>query len=85
MDFIQLLAILSPLLVYAATWLVGKFFTAIPGWTITTLIVPGLSALVAYFSSASTGSSMTMQFAYGLLAVFVNEFIKQLKQLKTGE
>jgi hypothetical protein len=81
MDAVQLITTLTPLIVWLVTWIIRKYLSTMPGWVITTLVVPALSAIVAWVSSALGSTELTwlMQFGYGLLAVFVNEFIKQIK------
>lgn len=79
MDFITLLA---PLAVYLATELIRKYSSWIKsnGAITITLIVPFLSAGTAYLSQIINPSiGFWEQTAYGLLAVFVNELIKQTK------
>jgi hypothetical protein len=78
----QLTIWLTPLIVFAATWLVKKIGPNITGATTVAIIVPVLTAIVSFISyelNLSVGNVM-LQIVLGLLSVFVNEFIKQVKQ-----
>jgi hypothetical protein len=78
---VELVSLLSPLVVFAATELVKKVSPKISGWILVMLIVPLLSVAVAWVTEILLvpGLSFWAQFGYGLLAVFVNELFKQLK------
>lgn len=77
----ELVTIFSPLVVYGATYVVRQFFPNLAGWTIVMLVVPLLSLAVAWLTEIIGTPELAFwgQFAYGLLAVFVNELLKQLK------
>lgn len=77
----QILTILTPLVVFGATKLVRLVLPKVSGAVIVGAIVPLLSAAAALLGQLLVpGSSWLEQFAIGLVAVFVNELIKQLKQ-----
>ena len=77
----ELVALITPLVVYGVTELVKKFLGSVSGWVIVMLIVPLLSIGVTWLSGLllNTGMSFWEQAGFGLLAVFVNELLKQLK------
>lgn len=77
----DLINILSPLVVFGVTWLVGKLVT-VPGWVVVMVIVPALSLLAAWLAEVmgATGLSFWAQFGINLVAVTVNEAIKQIGQ-----
>lgn len=78
---------LTPLIVYLVTWLVRSVFTKLPGWVIITIIVPVVSVLTSWVTHLiviDVYYGFFMQVLLGLLAVFLNELIKQLKQGNTG-
>lgn len=77
----ELVTIFSPLVVYGATYVVKKLLPNVAGWVVLMLIVPLLSLAVAWITELIANPDLTFwaQFAYGLLAVFVNELFKQLK------
>jgi hypothetical protein len=79
MDPITLTTMLTPVIVFVVTWAVTKIKTGLPGWVITSLLVPAFSALVAYISTTITGqATWLLQFVMGFLSVFINEFLKQI-------
>lgn len=77
----ELVTLFTPLVVYGVTWIVRKFAPGLPGWVVVMLIVPLLSLAVVALTGLLGQTSLTFwqQFAYGLLAVFVNELYVQLK------
>ena len=77
----ELVAILTPLVVYGVTWLIRKFVPNVAGWFIVMFIVPLLSLGITWVTGLLGNPELTFwgQFAYGLLAVFVNELYIQLK------
>lgn len=77
----QLLTIITPLVVYGVVELVKWILPKVSGWVIVSCIVPLLSALATFATEWFTGASgFWPQFVVGLLAVFVNELIRQLRQ-----
>jgi hypothetical protein len=81
----ELVTILTPLVVYGVIELVKLATAKIPGWVIVSIGVPLLSAAVTYVSTLLTGATaFWQQFAFGFLAVFVSELIKQLKRIGTA-
>lgn len=82
----ELVTLFTPLVVYLVTWALRKVAPKLPGWVIVMLIVPLLSLAVAALTGFLGQTTLTFwqQFAYGLLAVFVNELYKQLKP-ETGK
>ncbi len=78
----QLIQILTPLVVFGVVELVKWVMPKVPGWVVVAVVVPFLSAGVALITDMLTGASgFWAQFAWGFLAVFVNELLRQLKQL----
>ena len=77
----EVVTILTPLVVYGVTWLIRKFVPNVAGWFIVMFIVPLLSLGITWVTGLLGNPELTFwgQFAYGLLAVFVNELLKQLK------
>ncbi|MBK7380478.1 MAG: hypothetical protein IPJ03_22455 [Ignavibacteriales bacterium] len=77
----DLINILSPLVVFGVTWLVGRIAT-VQGWVVVMVIVPALSLLAAWLAEVmgATGLSFWAQFGINLVAVFVNEAIRQIGQ-----
>lgn len=79
----QVVAALGPFIVFGVVFLVRKFVAPnVPGWIITTAVVPILSALVAWAQGmvgAAVGESWLVQTGWNLLAVFIREFVTQLK------
>jgi hypothetical protein len=77
----MLLALLAPLVVFGVTELVKILLPKLPGWSIVGVVVPALSALAAIIANLTVGSAFVTQLIIGLLAVFINELIRQLKQI----
>lgn len=79
MDYTQIVLLLTPLVVWLATWLVKQVLSSLPGWVLVGLIVPLISIIVALISNAiSIADNFWIQVAIGVLAVFINEVKKQL-------
>jgi hypothetical protein len=78
----ELIVALSPVVVYIAVQVVKMVAGRLPGAVIVAIIVPLLSLLVAFVTDliVSPDISFWAQAGYGLLAVFVNEIIRQLQQ-----
>ena len=77
-----LINILFPLVVWAITELIKKFGPTIPGWVIVSVLVPALSAVIAYIGTLVVPeSTWLVSFVLGFLATFVRELIKQLSQI----
>jgi len=80
---IEIILLLAPIVVYAVTFVVRWALPKIPGWAIVSVVVPVLSAIVAWVATMiNPEASFLLQVILGLLAVFVNELIKQFQQLK---
>ena len=79
----EVIALFTPLVVMLATELVKKMVPLVAGWVIVLLIVPLLSIAVTLFSNLITDPELNFwaQAGFGLLAVFVNQAYKQLKEL----
>lgn len=75
---------LTPFIVLAATWLIKVAKPVIPGWA-TMLIVTAISAAVTWASTLLENPDLSwlQQFAYGLLAVFINQSYKQFTKKET--
>lgn len=86
MDLNFFLTYLSPVAVFLATFFVTKIKTSIPGIVLVGVVVPLISMLAAYIASI-TGSTVGFfpQLLINLAAVFVNEFIVQLKQANAAK
>jgi len=79
---IEIITLFAPLVIFAATELVKWLLPKLPGWAVVSLIVPVLSLIAAWIAqSIVPGLAFWPQVIFGLLAVFINELIKQLKQL----
>jgi hypothetical protein len=77
----QIVLSLSPFLVFGATELVKLIFKSLPGWAVVSIIVPVLSLAVTFVAQYLAGlDSFLLQAIVGLLAVFLNELMRQLKQ-----
>jgi hypothetical protein len=79
----QLLTMLMPLILFGVTALVTYIKSDFPGWVVL-LLVSALGAIAAWITTLIVPDLSWLQtFAYNLLAVFVNEVLKQLKQGNT--
>lgn len=79
---VEIVTILTPLVVLGATELVKKILPLVAGWVIVMIIVPALSLLITWLSSlAMDGLDFWAQAGIGLLAVFINQAYKQLKDI----
>jgi hypothetical protein len=81
MEATEIILAFTPLVVFFATqavkWALGK----VSGWVVVTIIVPALSLIVAWVSGLVIGElNLFPQVGVGLLAVFINELYRQLKQ-----
>ena len=79
----EVIAILTPLAVLLATELVKKMIPLVAGWVIVILIVPFLSIAVTLLSNliVEPGLNFWAQAGSGLLAVFIDQAYKQLKEI----
>jgi hypothetical protein len=79
----EVIVLFTPLAVMLATELVKKMVPLVAGWVIVLLIVPLLSVTVTMLSNLiiDPGLNFWAQVGFGLLAVFVNQAYKQLKEL----
>lgn len=81
----EIIALLAPIVVYAVTYVVKWALPKIPGWTIVSIVVPGLSVLAAFIATLLVpGLSFLIQVVLGLLAVFVANLIKQFGEINKG-
>jgi hypothetical protein len=81
MEAVDIIAALTPIAVFGAVQLVKFVVGRVPGWIVVTFVVPVLSLAVAYVPGLIVeGIGFWQHFGLGLLAVFVNEFYRQLKQ-----
>jgi len=78
----ELIAVLTPVVVFGAVQLLKLVLPKIPGWALLAIVVPVLSAVVAWISQIIVGGVIGFwaQVGLGLLAVFVNELLKQIRQ-----
>lgn len=75
----NLITLLTPFVVWGATWVVTKIFPTISGWGIVLLVVPVLGALVTWIGTLITPESLWyVNLLFSLLAVFINEVKVQL-------
>ena len=82
---LDIIMLIAPIIVFAATALVRWGLPQLPGWTIVSVVVPLLSVVAAWVATlVSPESSFFTQVVLGLLAVFVNEILKQFKQTGKG-
>lgn len=82
----ELITILTPVAVYLSTELVKWIVPKIPGYLIVAVLVPILALAVSWFASmVGFEGSYWMRVGYGMLAVFINELYRQLKQIKKSE
>ncbi|GJQ43999.1 MAG: hypothetical protein JETCAE03_34970 [Ignavibacteriaceae bacterium] len=79
----EVIALLAPIVVFAATQFVKWVLPKLDGWIIVTIIVPLLSVIAAWLAQLIVPVAFWPQVLLGLLAVFVAELIKQLGQLVT--
>lgn len=78
----ELITLLTPLIVFGAVELVKWALPKVPGWVVVGIIVPALSAAVTLIAEMLTGATgFWAQFGLGFLAVFVNELVRQLRQI----
>lgn len=78
---IMVIQYLAPLAVLGATWLIRLVKPSLSGWVIVYLIVPALSALLAWLATLVLQDvSFLTQVAYGLGSIILMELLKQLKQ-----
>lgn len=80
-----LLGVATPFVVKYATDFVLKFLPNLQGWHIVAIVVPVIAGVATGLTQLITqvGPTWYWQLALGLLAVFVNEVLKQLKQAPT--
>jgi hypothetical protein len=80
-----IIAILTPFVVFGVTKLVTIYLPKLQGWGIVAIVVPIVGFLVTLVSNLITNAAPLwyIQLALGLLAVFINELYKQLKQALT--
>jgi len=77
----EIILILTPIAVYIATAIAKYILPRVPGWVIVSIIVPAISFVFAGLTSLlGMIGGFWIQVVTGLLAVFVNELIKQLRQ-----
>lgn len=77
----EILGYLSPLVVLLITAIVRKWFPDTSGWIIVMLLVPGISAALAFLATVLVpGMTWLQTFLLGLLSVLLNELRKQLQQ-----
>lgn len=80
-DIPTLIGALTPLVVWGVTWLINRF--PIHNAILVGLIVPVISLLATWVTNlivADSGMAWYIQFALGLVAVFVNETVTQIKK-----
>lgn len=79
----SLVALLTPILVFASVQVVKWAKPMLPGW-ILGLLVPGLSTLAAYLTNlwGEPDTSFIVQVLLGLSATFVHQVIKQFSTSK---
>jgi len=83
----ELIVVLTPVVVYLAVQLFKVITPVLPGWVLVSIVVPIASALIAWITqllSAGGDVGFWAQVVLGLLAVFINEIIKQINQARTG-
>ena len=79
---IEIINIIAPLVVFGATAVVKWGMPKLPGWTIVSVVVPALSLIVAWVvTMINPELSFVLHVILGLLAVFINEIIRQLGQI----
>lgn len=79
---LDIINLIVPIIVFAATALVRWGLPQLPGWTIVSVVVPLLSVVAAWVATlVIPESSFFLQVVLGLLAVFVNEILKQFRQV----
>lgn len=77
----EILGYLAPLIVMGITALMRKWAPDLSGWVIVMIIVPGISAVLAYLATILVpGLGWGLTFLLGLLSIVFNEFRKQLGQ-----
>lgn len=85
MDITQIITLLMPLIVFGATELVKVVNRNISGVLVVAVVVPGLSALIAFIGTLITPeATWLVNFVVGFISVFVNELIRQLRRIGTA-
>ena len=79
MDLNQIFLYLTPFIVWGVTAIVKKIKPLVPGWVLVSVVVPLLSVALALAGNYA-GNNIFIQFGLGLLAVFIAELLKQIKQ-----
>lgn len=81
----SLVALLTPIIVFASIQLVKLVKPMLPGW-ILGLLVPGLSTLAAYLTNlmGEPDMSFLVQVILGFAATFVHQLIKQFTSSSTN-
>ena len=78
----QIVLILTPLVVFGVTEFLKFILPKLSGWIIVSILVPLVSLAAAWVTSLTgVGGDFWAQTGVGLLAVFVNELIRQLRQI----
>ena len=86
MDWTQILLWLTPFIVWAATALVKFIKPLLPGWVLVSVVVPLISMiLTALGTLVIPNEKPWLQFAIGLLAVFLSQLKIQLSPEKRAE
>jgi hypothetical protein len=84
MDITTLITFLMPLVVFGATYIVKWASPKLSGITIVAVVVPVLSVAGAFLESLLGGTTgFWLQAVLNMLAVTINEIVKQLKQATT--
>ena len=81
----QIITYLTPFIVFAVAWLVGKFKPLIPGWAMLG-VVGLLTSLTTWITNLIGNPDLDWiyQLLYGLLAVVLSQLVKQLSPSKVS-
>ena len=81
-----LLAALTPLIIFAVTWVIQKIKPTLMGWNVIWVLVPILSlAASSILVLIDQATSFWSQFLWNLLSVFVAQLIIQLQPAKLAQ
>ena len=80
MEIQQIVLLVTPVVVWIATWIVKNLFLRLPGWAVVGIVVPVISLALALITNVmAIGDNFWLQLVVGVIAVFINEVGKQIK------
>lgn len=86
MSLEEVLVYLTPFFVMLGTWIFNKVSPLVPGWLVVTFVTI-LTALITYIYQllATPDLAWYWQFALGMLAITLNQVVKQFSPEKRAE